>query len=358
MKDKSAGFTESESAPVDIDDAESRGPVPLDNGMSAKEKSKNDESRYRLTKNISSVAAVTAVGVTTAVITLNLKDKAILLPAASILVGFLGIIGLIITLIRFLEPDKNGVSRTTSMLGLTFRIMTYFYGDVFGTGHGKSDETNKQINNLELLTDEEKKEIVNGIQAGLEKNLLLEANRNLLEKLSSSSKKLKIDVFFKDSRDRIITETASQSKRGALNLSIGIVTALIGVGFLVYTVLTSTEQTDLTSFIAHFAPRASVVMLIEVFAYFFLKLYKSSLDEIKYFQNELTNLESKYLAVLLLDDDVTSPVFQSTITSLIGTERNFVLEKGQSTILLERDKIASSTESRVFSLLEKVLPKK
>jgi len=42
-------------------------------------------------------------------------------------------------------------------------------------------------------------------------------------------------------------------------------------------------------------------MLIELFAYFFLKLYKSDLSEIKYFQNELTNVEMRYAAVRLAD---------------------------------------------------------
>lgn len=37
--------------------------------------------------------------------------------------------------------------------------------------------------------------------------------------------------------------------------------------------------------------------MIELFAYFFLSLYRTSLQKIKYFQNELTNIEAKQIAL-------------------------------------------------------------
>ena len=42
-----------------------------------------------------------------------------------------------------------------------------------------------------------------------------------------------------------------------------------------------------------------MAIFIEVFSFFFLKLYKSGLADILYYQNELTNLESKFLALEL-----------------------------------------------------------
>jgi len=50
-------------------------------------------------------------------------------------------------------------------------------------------------------------------------------------------------------------------------------------------------------FLEHFLPRVSLVILVEVFAYFFLRLYKESLDDIKYFQTEITRVEMKTLAL-------------------------------------------------------------
>jgi hypothetical protein len=39
-------------------------------------------------------------------------------------------------------------------------------------------------------------------------------------------------------------------------------------------------------------PRLSTVALVEAFAYFFLGLYKSKLEEIKYYQNKCTTARS------------------------------------------------------------------
>ena len=90
------------------------------------------------------------------------------------------------------------------------------------------------------------------------------------------------------------SEVSALSRRGNLNLSLGIATTIIGLIILGYFVLEiDSIPEDKMAFIAHFIPRLSLVVLIEVFAYFFLKLYKSSLSEIKYFQNEMTNAEAK-----------------------------------------------------------------
>ncbi|MBI5525005.1 MAG: hypothetical protein HY897_01580 [Deltaproteobacteria bacterium] len=42
--------------------------------------------------------------------------------------------------------------------------------------------------------------------------------------------------------------------------------------------------------LSHYVPRITTVTFIEVFAFFFLKLYRASLIEIKFYQNELTSL--------------------------------------------------------------------
>ena len=90
--------------------------------------------------------------------------------------------------------------------------------------------------------------------------------------------------------------------------------------------------------IGGFMPRLSLVILIELFAYFFLKLYKSSLSEIKYFQNELSNFEAKYVSLRIAIMDKDRGVFDEVIKTLARTERNYILEKGQSTVGLERAK--------------------
>jgi hypothetical protein len=59
----------------------------------------------------------------------------------------------------------------------------------------------------------------------------------------------------------------------------------------------STAPGTLTEALSHYVPRITTVTFIEVFAFFFLKLYRASLIEIKFYQNELTCLASLQIAL-------------------------------------------------------------
>ena len=74
------------------------------------------------------------------------------------------------------------------------------------------------------------------------------------------------------------------------------------------------------------------MLLIEAFAYFFLNLYKQSLSGIKYFQNEITNIETKLTAAVLSLASGNAEQLQHIIQRLADSERNFILEKGQRTV--------------------------
>jgi len=82
--------------------------------------------------------------------------------------------------------------------------------------------------------------------------------------------------------------------------------------------------------------RLSLVLFIEVFGFFFLRMYRDNLAEYRNFHTELSNVDLRALALratVLRDDPET---MKSVITGLIATERNFVLKPGESTIDLER----------------------
>lgn len=149
---------------------------------------------------------------------------------------------------------------------------------------------------------------------------------------------------------RLREELFSLSKRGNLNLSIGIMITIVGLGLLgVFVMSFETKEIELSSFLIDFFPRISLVLLIEVFAYFFLSLYKTSLSEIKYFQNEVTSMESKYLALQVAIESGDSANITHVIEQLSKSERNFILEKGQTTVELERAKNDQQSTSDILS---------
>lgn len=191
----------------------------------------------------------------------------------------------------------------------------------------------------------------------------------------SSLKDRIVEQQFEQSRARLSREIASLQWRGNLNLVLGILISVSGLSVLGIFLLPSNfiisnvsaggnisivtnggkMSNEVISFLIHFIPRLTFVLLIELFAYFFLKLYKSSLSEIKYFQNEITNIEAKHLALraAFLAGSVT--LSNKVISSFVDTERNHILEKGQTTVDLERSRIDREQWTDVAKTLSSVL---
>lgn len=215
-----------------------------------------------------------------------------------------------------------------------------------------------------LISDEKKNSIINSLTDRIKE----ESASSILEEIETKITKEKqeevrgkiIEDQFSLTIERLKEELFSLSKRGNLNLSIGIVTTITGLVLLGMFVLgdkpaetsPGTEQ-----FIIEFIPRISLVVLIEVFAYFFLRLYKANLSEIKYFQNEITTIESKYLALKVAVQLNDSDQLKVVIDRLANTERNFILDKGQSTVDLERARIEQQTSTDILGKVASLLGK-
>lgn len=152
--------------------------------------------------------------------------------------------------------------------------------------------------------------------------------------------------------NRLNTELSALARRGNVNLALGGATAIAGVLLLWNFVLEPRPGGTVISFLENVSPRISLVFLVEVFAYFFLRLYSTSLVEIKYFQNEITNIEVKFVslqtAVLVGTDKTVAEV----LLRLVRTERNYVLRKGETTANLERSRME---KDRIAALTEKFL---
>lgn len=122
--------------------------------------------------------------------------------------------------------------------------------------------------------------------------------------------------------------------------------------------LVTTEITgDPAAFGERFIPRISMVVLIEIFAYFFLRLYSASLTETKYYQNELTNIDAQYLALQSATNIADAKLVGEVISLLAKTERNFVLQKGQSTVDVERSRLSTEQRNTLSQALAKLLEK-
>lgn len=128
----------------------------------------------------------------------------------------------------------------------------------------------------------------------------------------------------------------SQSNRANFNLIAGALIAGVGFGALgwltVFGYMDSGLTGNLEKFAVWYIPKLTFVIVIEAFSYFFLSLYRSGLGEVKFFQNEITNLESKIAAGYAAIGSGDQNLLRVAIERLANTERNFVLKKGERNV--------------------------
>jgi len=182
------------------------------------------------------------------------------------------------------------------------------------------------------------------IVAQLQEEIKTSATKGFLEEIRASVAKQdrakEWEGYFDETMTRIVTEIGAQGRRGNLNLMLGIVTALTGIALLGWFVVRdATAHTSLNDFLISFIPRISIVAIIEVFSYFFLRLYKVSLSEIKYFQNEATNLELRFAGLRIALEANEPALRKEVVKQLLATERNPLLTKGTTTLELERERL-------------------
>jgi hypothetical protein len=135
---------------------------------------------------------------------------------------------------------------------------------------------------------------------------------------------------------RLGEEIDATRSTNTVNLLIGVMIAIIGMMALAYSVFDASISLKTGSdFSLHFASRATFAIIIEVFAYFFLNLYKKGQTEIRRLQNEISNFEMKYIGLRATLDFPEKTIFSDAVKEFIKAERNTVLEKGQTTVELE-----------------------
>lgn len=217
----------------------------------------------------------------------------------------------------------------------------------------KLSELNQKnsIESLTQITAKEKEELLKTLTEQLESK----TSEEYLLKLENKIKLKLIEDSISSSFSRIKNEISSLGNRGTINLFIGITLSIGGIFYLIFTMSSTFTNIEIVAVISHLTPRILMVVFVEIFSFFFLNLYKKSLDEIKYFQNEMTNLEAKYLALALAKQSGNFKLLSSIVENLMNTERNFILKKDETTIELEKNRIESQTSNNTIQALKEII---
>ena len=140
--------------------------------------------------------------------------------------------------------------------------------------------------------------------------------------------------------DRLRLELGALTRRGNFNLAAGSFVAVGGMVVLGYFVFAMTDEAlpnaNGWDFVRRFLPQLSLVTIVEVFAYFFLRLYSRSLTEIKYFQNEISNFEAKLASVGTALETGDGELLGDVVRELARTERNHILKKGETAVAADQ----------------------
>lgn len=138
-------------------------------------------------------------------------------------------------------------------------------------------------------------------------------------------------------------------RNSSVNLIIGIGGTFTAITILSISLLTDKVFLDFLSFFIHFLPRFVFVVSIQIFAFFFLRLYKNNLDDAKYFQNELTNIACKTSALKIANLLNIPERASDVLEKLSIVERNFKIGKEDTLLAIEKAKIERDIDLNILA---------
>ena len=256
---------------------------------------------------------------------------------------------LIALLVQLSLKDENQIIRQITIWGLGVFITGFVYRIIYLYLSEKSIDTTNNNIKVELekirqqrltISNKEKENLLQEIKSNINDELKKEFEEKSLPEIKIKQKVEELNEYLRESRNRLVQEISSLNSKANVNLSIAVVTTILVVGFLIYSSLTIEGGfANWFEFVSYYIPRLTLVIFIELFSYYFLILYKSSLGEIKFYQNELTNIEFKTLSLRIALMNGDEEMLKSMITELLKIERNQIIKKDETTISLEKHKI-------------------
>ena len=189
-------------------------------------------------------------------------------------------------------------------------------------------------------------ELIEALKPTVHSGLADELQKRFAEQAENADRDAEIRNAFSNTQRRLQLELSSLSRRSNLNLVIGVITTAIAVGLLTYMVLGSTINFDsLTSVLAHYLPRLALVVFIEVFSFFFLRLYRATLAEMRTYQTDLTTLTIQFVAV-------QAALSARTPESAIALSKELLATKSTSEAKSKDQKFSEAEAKAISELLQ------
>lgn len=304
----------------------------------------------------------------------------------SIVVGIVVSIYATLTLLAVINPavrkSVNSLSLALLKSEKSFHVaratvQSLSSGAISLQGGQNDDRLQNAMRNLEAKVDQLEERLAIGTEAHLDQDSLNDAQPKILamamEKISDDVKegvkeslgRQRLSDLEEASLSRLSDQIVVLGSRANLALRTGILFCTAGLLILWWTLASVQPQPprDATAtavwgdFLKVYAPRLSLVLIVEVIGFFFLKLFRAALDEVRMTQNEITNVEMKLIASHLATAECRDEL-PKVIHELATTERNVVIEKGQTTVELEKARGAREVEGKYVDTLLSIIKSK
>ena len=148
-----------------------------------------------------------------------------------------------------------------------------------------------------------------------------------------------------ESHKRLLDEEERLNARNVANLGYGVLAAVLGVFVLITAAIIpyiweSFQTPAFNGIPVYYFPVTPVVIISEIVAIFFLRLHSQTEHRLERNKNEITNIELRLAAGLMLPSPAGQPDFTSLSNHLAKEERNFVLGKNESSAGIGVDRVA------------------
>lgn len=145
--------------------------------------------------------------------------------------------------------------------------------------------------------------------------------------------------------------------RSGVYLMIGVLIAFSGLGFFYLQTSALLSEKNSASLLISLAPNFGILFFIEFIALFFLKQYRSAMDEFRYYESlQRSREETLAIIKMLKESENSSSVFEMIEkTGFRSTSEK--LDNGQTTDLIESKKL-NKDEAEIFMKLIDVLGKR
>lgn len=151
-------------------------------------------------------------------------------------------------------------------------------------------------------------------------------------------------------RIRLLDYIGSLRDRNFVNLSFGLLPVFAAVVIFLFTFSRIENLQQIDEMRVYYYVFA--VLFVQSFSFFFLNMFRKTLTDIKYYQNELSNFEMKMSSLLIAQAADNKDLVSEILSELAKSERNFILQKDEKVVQSDSGSASTNTE-----LLSKILGK-